>query len=383
MKILDGYRNILDKLNGFTKKYYLKMLVKGVLLFLVFGLLFFFVIMGVEYFLWLNSTGRLFLLLAFVGVELYLLLRYILMPLFYLFKLRRGISNKQASLIIGRHFPQVGDKLYNLLDLEEDRNRSELLLASIEQRSEALHPIPFTRAVDFRESLGYAKYLVAPALLFGLVWLSGNLSSFFGSADRVVNYDVAYEPPAPFTFELLSPELDVLDTEPFTVLVATVGDVRPESVSIGIEGKEVLLRKQNGIFQYTFVPPLRKTKFYFSANGIRSREFTLNALKTPSIRDFKIRLDYPGHTEKAPEVLKSTGNAIFPEGTKVSWEILGANTENINLIAKDTTLAFEKNDTVFGLSKRIYKDFPYELTTSNGNVRDQSECFLFCRRGFR
>ena len=155
------------------------MLVKGILLFLALGFLFFFVIMGVEYFLWLNSTGRLVLLILFIAAELFLLYRYIGTPLFYLFKIRRGISNKQASVLIGKHFPDIGDKLYNLLDLAEDKNQSELLLASIDQRSENLKPIPFAKAVDFKENYRYAKYLIVPFLVFGLIWFSGNLSSIF------------------------------------------------------------------------------------------------------------------------------------------------------------------------------------------------------------
>ncbi|MGB5822267.1 MAG: hypothetical protein WBG90_22485, partial [Saonia sp.] len=129
---MESYHNILDKLNRFSKKYYNKMLIKGALLFLALGLLYFMLILAVEYFLWLGSTGRLLLLLAFIGVELYLLFTYILTPLFYLFRIKKGISNKRASQLIGKHFSEVGDKLYNLLDLAEDAETSELLLASIE-----------------------------------------------------------------------------------------------------------------------------------------------------------------------------------------------------------------------------------------------------------
>lgn len=346
------------------------MLVKGILLFLALGLLFFFVALGVEYFLWLNSAGRLMLLLVFVGVECFLLFRYILTPLFYLFKLKQGISNKQASLLIGKHFPDVGDKLYNLLDLAEDRNQSELLLASIEQRSEDMNPIPFAKAVDLRENLKYTKYLILPVLLFGLIWLSGNSVSFFGSADRVVNYDLAYEPPAPFHFRLLSEDLNVLDTKSYTIEVVTEGKVQPEEIYIDIDGNSALLQKQNGRYHYTFTPPLKRTEFSFTANGIRSRPFTLNALSTPSIQGFKIMLDYPNYTNRSSEVLSSTGNATFPEGTKVSWEIEGQNTEDIRLIAKDTTLSFDKKGNRFDLSKYIYSDYSYELSTSNTNIKD-------------
>ncbi len=365
---MQKYHNILIKLNHFIKRYYTKMLVKGTLLFLVLGLLFFFIILGVEYFLWLNSTGRFLLFMAFVVIEVYLLFRYILTPAFYLFKIKKGISKKQASVMIGRHFPEVGDKLLNLLDLAEDQRQSELLLASIEQRSENLNPIPFVKAVDFKESWKYAKYLAIPALILGQIWISGNLRTFFGSYERVVNYDMAYEPPAPFRFTLLSPKLDVLESESYTAQVVTDGEVRPEDVYIVVDGQEFLLQEQNGMYQHVFSPPLKNVSFYFRANGIKSTEYRLNVLKAPSIQDFKLVLEYPRYINKQNETLKSTGNATFPEGTKVTWQIEGQHTDGVDLITKDTMEAFEKDAGEFGLSKRIYANFPYQIATSNQNV---------------
>jgi len=249
----------------------------------------------------------------------------------------------------------VGDKLYNLLDLAEDKNQSELLVASIQQRSEQMKPVPFSKAVDFKDSLHYAKFLLLPFLVFGLIWLSGNLSSFFGSANRVVNYDLAYEPPAPFGFKLLTDKLDVLDSETLTIQLTTVGEIRP--VYINMNGKTSLLQQENGLFQYTFSPPLSQTDFHFTANDVRSQEYHLNALRTPSIQDFKVKLDYPNYTNRASEILKGTGNATIPEGTRVTWEVQGQHTNQIHLINKDSAIAFDIKSNLFALSKRT-------LTTS-------------------
>ena len=332
------------------------------------GVVFFFVVLAVEYFLWLNTKGRLVLLLFFIGVEAFLLFRYILTPVFYLFRLKKGISNKQASLLIGKHFREVGDKLYNLLDLVESREQSELLLASIEQRSKKLDPVPFSRAINFKENLKYARYLVIPVLIFSFIWLSGDLNSFFGSYKRVVNYDTAYEPPAPFVFKLLSNDLRVLESSEYAIQVATEGDVKPEDVHLVLNGKSYLLQQKNGIFQYVIAPPLQTSNFHFEANGISSANYTLIALEAPAIQNFSLVLDYPRYTNKPAETLKSTGNATFPEGTKVSWEINGKHTERIDLITGDTILTFTREEDDFKLSKNVYSDMAYQLATSNNNV---------------
>ncbi|MBU3026709.1 cell envelope integrity protein TolA [Zobellia galactanivorans] len=367
---MNAYQNILHKLNAFVRKYYTKMLVKGILLFIALGLLFFFVVLGIEYMLWLNSTGRLLLLLGCISVELLLLFKYILTPLFYLFRLKRGMDKKEASVLIGKHFPEVGDKLYNLIELGEDKDRSELLLASIEQRSQQMGVVPFTKAVDFRENLKYLKYLGIPLLVILIMWLTGNLRPFFGSADRVVNYNMAYEPPAPFSFHLLSNDLSVLDTESLTIEVMTKGEVRPEMVYIEIDGKQSVLQEFGGRYQYTFDAPVGDMSFAFTANGVRSREYTLKVLRTPTVQDFEVNLQYPSYLNMPPETLKSTGNATFPEGTRVTWKVIGKNTESIRLLTKDTVQDFTMSKQFFTLSKSIYRDLAYEITTSNSNVSD-------------
>ncbi len=367
---MQTYHNILDKLNHFTKKYYTKMLIKGALLFLILGLLFLFVVLGVEYFLWLSSVGRMILFFCFVLIGLFLLYKFIFTPLLYLFKLKKGINNKDASRLIGKHFPEVADKLYNLLDLAEDKNQSELLLASIEQRSKTLKPIPFTKAVDYRENSKYVKYLIVPIVLFGLIALTGNFSSFFSSYDRMVNYDMAYEPPAPFKFELLTNTLDVLEDKSYTIYVGTRGEVRPDAVNIRIDGKELLLQQEGGTFKFTFAPPLEETEFQFSSGKVLSKMYRLNVLKTPAIQNFELKLDYPKYLNKESESLKSTGNAILPEGTKVSWNVTGENTDEVHLVEKDTVWNFNKSKDGFTLSKQIYNNYDYQITTSNNNVKD-------------
>ncbi len=367
---MNSYHKILDKFNEFTKKYYTKQLIKGSLLFLAIGLLFMLGIMSLEYMLWLNQDWRLVLFLIFLVVELFLIYKFILVPLFFLFKIRKGISNKEASVLIGKHFPQIDDKLYNLLELVENKSASELLLASIEQRSEGLSQVSFKKAIDFKESFKYAKYVVIPVLILSFIWLSGNIVSFFNSYKRVVNYDLAFEQPAPFTFQILNERLEVLDNEPLTIQVTTAGEVKPENVFMVIDGEELLLKNRNGVYTHTFEAPVNESSFYVTANGWNSKHYTVRSFRTPSLLDFKMQLNFPKYIQRTTEVITGTGNAVIPEGTKVSWNIEGRHVEEIQMSASDTTFAFVKDQNVFEYADRVYNDLSYELSTSNKNVQD-------------
>ena len=150
--IMEGYKNIEDKLHQFANKYYTNELIKGSILFLSLGCLYLFFTLFLEYFFWLKPTARTFLFWLFIVVELFLLIKFIMIPISKLIGFRKGISLQQSSKIIGSHFPEVQDKLLNVLQLKENVNNSDLILASINQKSEELAPIPFLKAVDFKQN---------------------------------------------------------------------------------------------------------------------------------------------------------------------------------------------------------------------------------------
>ena len=323
---LSNFKTIQNKLEQFIKRYYTNELLKGIILFFAIGLLYFLATLFVEYVLWLSPTGRTILFWLFVGVELALLAKFIIIPLAKLFKLQKGIDYKDASKIIGNHFPEVNDKLLNILQLNQNSSQTELLLASIEQKSAELKPVPFKLAVNFKQNAKYLKYAAIPVLIL-LVWfISGKYNWFSDSYERVVNYDLAYEPPAPFSFEVLAGDGQVLESSAYTIQVTTKGTIKPEDVYLVIGDKEFLLQRNAGLFEYTFEPPLTDAVFYFKANNVNSRNYELRALKTPAIQRFNMKLEYPGYTNKATEVIKGTGNATFPEGTRVTWDIKGGHT---------------------------------------------------------
>lgn len=152
------FHNIQEKLKAFIKKYYTNELLKGLILFFSFGLLYLLFTLFVEHLLWLKPTARALLFWSFVLIELALLTKYIVFPLIKLFGLQKGISYVDASKIIGKHFNEVDDKLLNVLQLNESKEQSELLLASIEQKSISLEPIPFKQAINFSKNKKYLKY---------------------------------------------------------------------------------------------------------------------------------------------------------------------------------------------------------------------------------
>jgi len=365
---LSNFKHIESKLNAFIKKYYTNELLKGIILFLALGLLYFLFTLFIEYFLWLQPIYRTALFFSFIGVELFLLFKFIVIPIIKLFGLQKGISYIDASKIIGKHFKEVDDKLINVLQLKNSDNPSELLFASIEQKSIDLKPIPFLRAINFSSNKKYLKYLAIPLLIFIVIFLF-NKSIINDSLTRVVHFKNEYHPPAPFYFEVQNKNLDVLEGKPITITVHTIGEVLPENVKINYNNSSFYLKEENpGVFSYTFQPIITDVSFYFEANGISSPIYHLNVVKTPKIENFKMFLKYPSYTHKKNELIKNTGNAVVPEGTVITWKISTKNTNSILFKTIKDSILFHKHNVDFALSKKVKYTFDYTVSSSNNNV---------------
>ena len=368
---MNNFKNIQDKLEAFIRRYYTNELIKGAILFFAIGLLYFLFTLFVEHVLWLNTSARSVLFWLFIAVEIGLLVKFIFIPLAKLFKLQKGIDYKLASKIIGKHFREVNDKLLNVLQLNESASKSELLLASIEQKSVELNPIPFKSAVNLNKNFSYLKYAAIPVAILLLTFFTGNFNWFSDSYKRVVHYKTAYEPPAPFQFFVVNDALKAIENKDFKLIVKTAGDVTPENAEITFNDETYFLQQKGvGEFEYIFTQPKEAIIFRLSANNVVSKPYVLEVLEVPSFLSFNMVLEYPQHTKKKQDIFKSTGNAVVPEGTRIKWQLSTKSTDYVNLFAKDT-LSFVSNTTnVFEASKLVFNNFDYTISASNKNLQN-------------
>ncbi|MFN3967424.1 DUF4175 family protein [Flavobacterium sp.] len=362
---------IYQKLEDFIRKFYTNELLRGTIFFVGLGLLYFIFTLFVEYFLWLKPTARTILFALFVVVELFLLLRFILFPLFKLFKLQKGIDYNQASNIIGNHFSEVGDKLTNFLQLSQDQNKSELLLASIDQKANTLQPIPFGNAINLGKNKKYLPLAVIPILFFLFFLISGKGDILSQSLNRVVNFKQQFLPPAPFEFVVVNDNLQTEQNKDFLLKVKTVGKVFPENAMIFIGEESYFMESSKaGEFQFVIPKPSEDLEFHIEANDVSSRDYELKVVTVPSIANFEMVLNFPGYLNKKSEVIKGTGNAIIPEGTRVTWRMNTLATQKVDWVNANNRFAFAKQDNQFSLSKSILQNTDYQILTSNEKVQN-------------
>ena len=369
---MDGYKNITQKLHQFTHKYYTNELIKGIILFLSLGFLYLFFTLFLEYFLWLKPTARTILFWLFILVEVFLLIQFIAIPVFKLIGLRKGISLQDSSKIIGNHFPEVQDKLLNILQLKESSNDSDLILASINQKSLELARIPFLKAIDFKQNKKYLKYAIVPFLIWAISFFTGTNSALNQSLERVVNYKTSYNPPAPFLFSVLNSDLKVIQGKSITVSVKTIGTIVPSEAKIIFNNQEYFLRNNgNSTFSYTFSDVQESISFYLEANEIQSQDYQINMIGTPTIENISLDLNYPSYLGRSNETIQNSGNLTVPEGTNISWKVATSKTNAVAFISNQKRELFKNvSNNKFEHTKRIQDALSYQISSSNKNLKD-------------
>jgi hypothetical protein len=225
-----------------------------------------------------------------------------------LFKLQKGIDYNEASAIIGNHFTEVSDKLTNFIQLSDSdlhQNKSELLLASIEQKANSLQPIPFGNAINFNTNRKYLPLALLPVLFFAFFYISGNSKILSQTLNRVVHFQDHFLPPAPFQFVMLNSDLQTEQNKDFIIRVKTEGKIVPENAMIFIGEESYFMETTKaGEFQYKIEKPLSNVLFHVEANAVSSSDYELNVVAVPSIANFEMQLNFPSYLKRKPEIIK-------------------------------------------------------------------------------
>ena len=368
-----NYKLLIDKLDEFIRKYYKNQLIKGLIYSIALLLGFFVALTTLEHYAHFDTLARTILFYVFILSNLYILIRLVAVPLVKLNNLGARISHEQAAKIIGNHFPQVKDKLLNVLQLKElsSANQNELLEASIDQKIKELKPLPFASAIDLTENRKYLKYALAPALIIGLILFAAP-SMITDSTKRLIKHDTYFEKEAPFQFIITNKNLQAVQQEDFELQVKLTGEEVPEEVFLQVGDNEYKLNKENTIsFNYLFKNIQNSIKFRLSAAGFKSKEYELNALPNPVLMNFDIALDYPNYVGKKDEIVKNTGDIEIPAGTKVSWKFNTENTDILRLSFNDTAFNIVPFENTSSYSAKFLNNKSYSVTTSNKYLKSR------------
>jgi len=371
--IKDNYQLLIEKLDSFIRKFYVNQIIRGVLYSLGLILALFLLISVLEYYMYYPAATRKMMFFSFVGISAASLIGWVILPTMRYFRLGNVISHEQAAMIVGQHFTNVQDKLLNILQLKKQSSTSNnraLILASINQKTKTLTPVPFQKAIDLTQNKKYLRYALPPMLiLLALLLIDARIIK--DSSARLLKNGVEFERPAPFRFEVANKDLTVVQFDDYDLEVKVDGEVSPNEAFIDIDGYQYKLTKvDNNTFTYKFNKVGKPIAFNLTSGGFDSKKYELDILRKPNILGFDVKLNYPSYTGRQSEMLNNIGDLVVPEGTDISWFFSAQNTDNVNVQFSGQKLvkAKQTGKQAFSVKKKQRKAQTYTVFISNDEL---------------
>src|SRR5690606_25114721 len=322
----EGTGRIREKIRSFQRRYYLNLFIRGAILTLAIITGYYLLAALLEHNLWLSPWARLFIFVSFFAVAGLCTIKFLNQPLKWWIA-KPGLSEEESARLIGKHIPTVSDRLVNLIQLASSRKSTELTFASVQQKAREFEPLSFDQVIDLRENRKHLKYLAIPLGVALIIFLI-NRDILTQSTERIVHFNRAYAPAAPFTFEVGNESLTAFYNENFTLEVNLKGKALPTDAYLVSKNQRLkLVPTAPGKFEYTLERIQRPLQFQIEAAGFYSASYSIEIVNRPELTRFQVELEYPRYLQRKNESLANAGNLDVPEGTTIRWKLNTARSE--------------------------------------------------------
>lgn len=370
---MDFRSELKRKLSDFIRKYYWNRIIKGVLVELSVLIISVFLAITPEIFLYASPVFKSLVLLILLSVIIFSLGFWIIWPVLELFKLKKGLTKEQAAKYIGKHFPEIDDKLLNYIQLEEEASHcsNELLLASIAQKAKNLSGFSFSKSISFRSNTKYLYRIIGVLFVLSLIYYFFP-TDYNRAATRIYDFNTKYEKPAPFKFLVDDDSLRVIQNEAFVFRCRIEGDYIPDEVFLYLGDDHFLMKRSGDSFEYRVQGLNESKRFYFASDKVRSAQYDISVYALPIILEYDLLINYPKYTNRKNDTIYNNGDVLVPEGSILEWSFYTQDVDTILFFDQDTNQQLEAvKKGLFKCSRVIYSDKEYGFYPINENIRSK------------
>ena len=358
---------LIGKIEQFVKKYYFNRLVQGVLIGAVLWMVFYLLVNALEYFSWFSSKVRFVLLLLLLLGSAFVLVYYFGIPLVNLIRFRKKMSVEQAALMIGRFFPDIQDKLLNTLQLSNDYitdSSNELLLATIEQRTQQLRPVRFTDAVDLKGNLRYLWLFLG--LLLVVVLLVVFLPRFaVHPTQRIIHYEQEFEKPLPFQVQLSQEAIETHQGADVSFSIHVEGTHIPDAFYVKSSmGQQLFTKNTVNDYSYTFKNLYHDLSFQVVGGDYVSKPVAVTVHPNPVLLSYRCQVSYPAYIHRPSEAFEGKTRLLVPQGSRLEFLFS----------TRDCDSVFIRRDSVLECLPLTSGEAAYAFVAANSCAFD-----FFCR----
>ena len=281
--------------------------------------------------LWLDGSVRAVLFWTGVLTATGLFVFFLLLPLLRFTGLLPGPSEEGIARRIGARFPEVSDRLVNLLQLASGRHTSApdaLVEGAVQMLGRQVESVPFEQVEDFHRARRAARLAAWPMLAL-LVFLIAAPSTFLDASKRLLSPGASFERPAPFSFLVDPGSVELVKGASLEITARTEGRSAPEEIILSLNYLDEapietldLRRDSTGVFRHTLVNVRRSLRYRVSSGRVRSPWHTVTIEERPLVRGLQVALEYPAYTRIPPQRLEpNVGDVAALPGTKVRLDV--------------------------------------------------------------
>lgn len=320
------FNNLLSRLHQTIRRINLAALLYGICLSLLILGTVWVLFSGFEM-LWLPVWLRTVLFIVFCITASYFGIRYVLFPFLKWTGLLKSLGVEEAALSVGKRFPQINDRLINLLQLvagkRSDGNPQFLELA-INRLTQDVARFPIEKTADFSPARKLSKWLLLPIGVLAFL-LALSPTAFLSASHRLASPGKKFLRPA--LYHLFSTQGDVkaLRGSELALSAYTRGQQNPQTAQIEIayEGEQVaethpLKRTKQGFFDYSLKNIQRNQKYRFSSGEQQTDWYQVTLIDRPAVSGLRVNVDYPSYSGLASKSFENIGDVTGLPGTKVN-----------------------------------------------------------------
>jgi len=368
-----NYKQFVDKLNLYIRKFYLYQLVRGLILFVLLFVVYYSFISILEYFNYFDPFIKLIIIGFSLLFTFIIFIYFLLIPSLKLLGIGKRLSYYDVSSQLSKSYPEIKDKLINIIELENESDSlysSELKRASIDQKIDEIKIFQFTDSIRFKDlKVIFLSFLVVFTFFAGSLLVSPDYLT--ESSVRLIHFQQKFEKPAPFIFKVENEDLEIVTGESIKLKLLCSGKDLPEMVYLNFGGNNYLMTREDGLFTYTIENINSSISFYFTDKKYVSELYRISVLNKPFISSFSVSVQPPSYTNLSSEVLHNIGDLKVVSGTTVKWNFNVVDADSLTVLFSDSTkISGKKVNNTFEVSKTFYNDVEYKIAVKNSRLAD-------------
>ncbi len=353
-----NYEAFIAQLDAFTDRYYGYEIRKGILRSAAALLLLFLLMAAAESLFFFgggaeagaasgsSSAVRTFLFWLYVTAGAGIVVWQVGLPLWKRLGGGARMSRKEAARLLSAHFPDLDDRLCNVLELKEiSDNTPVLTAAAIEQISAGFRTYRFS-SVFKPAQLRPLWFLLGVPLLLTLAAACFFPSVLGGSSKRLMHPRQTFVRQFPFSIHLKDSVLTVPYGERYLLEAVAEGDWLPSALTVWVEADEAASGSgfradcrtvAAGRYTYAFEPLYKDVVFRLTAGRFVSQPYRLRVVPPAVLTSLTLDLIYPAYTALSPrriEAVSELAETGLPYGTRMRWRMVWAEADGLEVVTE-------------------------------------------------